>query len=304
MRCLFVYNPVSGKGKINGYVDKIKATLTDRFGECDVYATRGPGELSEQAAAACGVYDVLVFAGGDGSFNEVVQGLGERADRPLLGYIPTGTVNDIARSTGIKRNIKGALKNIVAGTPQPYDVMKVNDNYVMYVVASGGLTGCSYTAKQAAKKKAGKLAYVAEVLRHYLKIEDYAVKFEDANEIYETSAVMVMIMNGRSVASMNLNPKAVLDDGEVEIMVVKQRPHKHETSVWRHIRYFFSAIRVFIVSDGLLKRSFDIFEYRGSRFKIDVGDDIVWNFDGERGVSGPIELQVLPRHIDLIVPKK
>lgn len=304
MRCLFVYNPVSGKGKINGYVDKIQATLTERFGVCDVYETGAPGELSEQAAAACGVYDVLVFAGGDGSFNEVVQGLGERDNRPMLGYIPTGTVNDIARSTGIKRNIKAALKNIVNGTARPHDVMKVNDNYVMYVVASGGLTGCSYTAKQAAKKKAGKLAYVAEVFRHYLKIEDYTVKFEDANDIYETTAVMVMIMNGRSVASMNLNPNAVLDDGEVEIMVVKQRPHKHETNTWRHIRYFFSAARVFIESDAMLKRSFDIFVNRGKRFKIDVGDDIVWNFDGERGVSGPIELEVLPRHIDLIVPNQ
>ena len=98
MRCLFVYNPVSGKGKVGRCEGEIAEALSRRFGACDVYATRAPGELSEKAADACGRYDVLVFAGGDGSFNEVVQGLGERENRPVLGYIPTGTVNDIARS--------------------------------------------------------------------------------------------------------------------------------------------------------------------------------------------------------------
>lgn len=304
MRCLFVYNPVSGKGKINSHVHDITAILAKKFGSCDEYATRESGELTAKAAEACGVYDVFVFAGGDGSFNEVVQGLGEKENRPLVGYIPTGTVNDIARSLGIKRSIKGALKTIVTGEEKRLDVMKVNDNYVMYVVASGGLTGCSYTAPQKYKKRMGKLAYAFEVLRRDLVIDEYTFRFEDNNEIREADAVMVMIMNSRSVASMRLNAGALMDDGEVEILIVTQRKLKYESTMFRHIRYLFSALRVFVLGYNVLKRSGRVFTARGSRFKIDVGEDVVWNFDGERGVSGPIELQVLPRHINVIVPKK
>lgn len=304
MSCLFVYNPVSGKGKIGRRADEIARQLGEKFGSCDVYATKAPGELAEKAAQACGRYDVFVFAGGDGSFNEVVQGLAERENRPKLGYIPTGTVNDIARSVGIKRSIGGALKNILEGQAKKLDVMKVNDKYVMYVVASGGLTGCSYTAKQSAKKAMGKLAYAFEVIRHDLVIDDYTFRFEDNNEIHEADAVMVMIMNSRSVASMRLNPRAVLDDGKVELLIVTQRKLKYESEFFRHIRYFFSALRVFVFGYGGLKKDPRVFSYSGSRFKIGVGDDIVWNFDGERGVSGSIELEVLQKHVELIVPEK
>lgn len=304
MRCLFVYNPVSGKGKVGRREGEIAEALARRFGACDVYATRGPGELSGKAAEACGQYDVFVFAGGDGSFNEVVQGLGERENRPVLGYIPTGTVNDIARSTGIPRNIRGALKNVLDGEPKKLDVMKVNDSYVMYVVASGGLTGCSYTADQSVKKTFGKLAYAFEVLRRDLVIDAYTYRFEDNNEIHEADAVMVMIMNSRSVASMRLNPDAVLDDGEVELVIITQEKLKHETNFFRHVRYLLSALGVFVLGYRGLKYDPRAFVYRGNRFKIGVGDDIVWNFDGERGISGPIELTVLPRHVELIVPER
>ena len=180
MKCLFVYNPVSGKGKAAKKKKFIVKKLRERFGEVDVYATRRAGELVEKAAESCGNYDVLVFAGGDGSFNEVVMGLGERENRPVLGYIPTGTVNDIARSTGIPRDVRGAVKNIVKGGAYPLDVMKVNDSYVMYVACSGGLTGCSYKAKQSAKKVFGKIAYVFEVLKNDLVFDEYPVTFSGA----------------------------------------------------------------------------------------------------------------------------
>ena len=304
MRCLFVYNPVSGKGKVGRCEGEIAEALSRRFGACDVYATRAPGELSEKAADACGRYDVLVFAGGDGSFNEVVQGLGERENRPVLGYIPTGTVNDIARSVGIPRSIRGALKNIVDGAPKRLDVMKVNDSYVMYVVASGGLTGCSYTAGQSSKKAFGKLAYAFEVLRRDLVIDDYTFRFEDNNEIHEAAAVMVMIMNSRSVASMRLNPDAVLDDGEVELVIITQEKLKHETNFFRHVRYLLSALGVFVLGYRGLKYDPRAFVYRGNRFKIGVGEGIAGSFDGERGRSGPMELTVLPRHVELIVPER
>ena len=115
---------------------------------------------------------------------------------------------------------------------------------------------------------------------------------------------MVMIMNSRSVASMRLNPDAVLDDGEVELVIIKQKELKYETNFFRHVRYLFSALGVFVLGYRGLKYDPRAFVYRGSRFKIGVGDDIVWNFDGERGIAGPIELTVLPRHIELIVPDR
>ena len=310
MKCLFVYNPISGKGEVNKERVKIERKLRERFGEVDTYATQGPGELAEKAAEACGKYDVLVFAGGDGSFNEVVRGLGEHEHRPILGYIPTGTVNDIARSTRIPRNINGALKTILTGKVYPLDVMKINDTYAMYVCCSGGLTDCSYKAKQADKKRLGKLAYVRHVIKHSLVFEEYPVSFKgiegapisSRQEAGNTQTVMVMIMNSRSVASRWINPDAKLDDGEVEVLIVPESPKAKESSHHRHLRYFLAAIRTFTRGFRRLSKNPHMFAYRGKSFTVDVPEDVVWNFDGEQGISGPVRVQVLNKHINMLLP--
>lgn len=303
MKCLFVYNPVSGKGKAAKKKKFIVKKLRERFGEVDVYATRRAGELVEKAAESCGNYDVLVFAGGDGSFNEVVMGLGERENRPVLGYIPTGTVNDIARSTGIPRDVRGAVKNIVKGGAYPLDVMKVNDSYVMYVACSGGLTGCSYKAKQSAKKVFGKIAYVFEVLKNDLVFDEYPVTFSGAEGEETTSAVMIMIMNGRSVASLPVNGGAFMDDGEAEVIIVSEKPRGNETKVHRHFRYFFSAIKVFTRGFKRLLKNKKMYTYKIKDFSVGVAENVVWNFDGERGTTGNIAVKVLNKHVSLIIPR-
>ncbi len=303
MRCLYVYNPISGKGHAEKTKKYVVKKLRERFGEVDVYATQNAGELSEKAAQACGQYDVFVFAGGDGSFNEVVNGLAERENRPVLGYIPTGTVNDIARSTEIPRSVRGAVKNIVSGGAYPLDVMKVNDRYVMYVACSGGLTGCSYKAEQSTKKMIGKFAYALEVLKHDLVFDEYPVTFSGAEGNLETSAVMVMIMNGRSVASFPVNRGGLLDDGEAEIVIVREQPRKRETRVRKHFRYFFSVIRVFSRGFHRLRKRKNMFVGVGKSFSVKVPDDVVWNFDGEMGPKGQIDVSVLNKHIQLIIPR-
>lgn len=303
MRCLFVYNPVSGKGKVVKEKKYIEKKLRERFDTVDVYATQAAGELGQKAAEACGNYDVLVFAGGDGSFNEVVMGLGERENRPVLGYIPTGTVNDIARGTGIPRNIRGAVKNILSGGAYPLDVMKVNDGYAMYVTCSGGLTGCSYTAAQGAKKRLGKMAYVFEALKKDLVFEEYPVTFASEGESLDTDAVMVMIMNGRSVASFPINASGYMDDGEAEVVIVCQKPKERETGAHRHLRYLMHAVKVFTRGYRRLCKTKDMYTYKGSAFSVRVDDGVVWNFDGEKGVSGNIDVRVLPRHVHVILPR-
>lgn len=302
MKCLFVYNPVSGKGAVRKKLHYIVKRLRARFGDVDVCATREAGELTRRAKEACGIYDVFIFAGGDGSFNEVVMGLAENENRPILGYIPTGTVNDIARSAGIKRNVRGAVKNIVNGAAYPLDVMKVNDKYVMYVACSGVLTNCSYLAKQKAKRRFGKIAYAFEALKSGLVFDEYPVVFETIDDFFETSAVMVMIMNGRSVASMRINSDGYVDDGEAEVIVVCEKPKVRETKAHKHFRYLFSALKVFSRGYRRLKKSKKMRTYKGTEFSVRVPENVVWNFDGEMGIGGDIHVQVLNKHVNLIIP--
>ena len=98
MTCIFIYNPNSGRGKIEKKLSYIVKKLKTKYEKVDVYATKAKGDLTQKVREIADKYDCVVFSGGDGSFNEVLRGIGDMEKLPLLGYIPGGTANDIAHS--------------------------------------------------------------------------------------------------------------------------------------------------------------------------------------------------------------
>ena len=127
MKCIFIYNPNSGKGKIAKKLSYIVKKLRTKYESVDVYATKAKGDLTKKVTEVADEYDCIVFSGGDGTFNEVLRGIGEMEQLPLLGYLPGGTANDIAHSLGIPRNsVRGALKVILKGRRELLDCMRVN----------------------------------------------------------------------------------------------------------------------------------------------------------------------------------
>ena len=153
MNCIFIYNPVSGKGKIAKQLDYIVNSLKETYSQVDVYATKAAGDMARFASDAIGKYDAIVFAGGDGSFNEILQAIAKAENPPILGYIPSGTANDIGHTLKIPKNVKKALKIIKEGKEAKLDCMKVNDQYAMYVVCAGAFVSATYTTSQKLKNK-------------------------------------------------------------------------------------------------------------------------------------------------------
>lgn len=300
MKCLFLYNPCSGKGKIKKYAPYIEKRLKEKFAEVDVKPSTCAGEMKEIASAACGVYSVLVFAGGDGSFNEVLNGIADKDEKPVLGYIATGTVNDIAHSLKLPRKPKKAVKTILNGTVAELDVMQVNDAYAEYEISAGALTSCSYKAPHGEKVALGKVAYALEMLRHNMKFEDFTITVETGGETVTTNCEFAVFINSRFIGSMPVNRKAVLDDGEVELLLVKQviKPR------WYHKAAAFFKIINFFAFGYKNARSKRYIKIKGSEFKISAPDSLTWNYDGEEGVKGNIEIKVLRKHIKVFTPKK
>ncbi len=304
MKCLFAYNPVSGKGKIKKKLDYIVDRLSEKYDEIEVYETKKAGDISLLAENVASEYDTFIFSGGDGTFNEVVNGLAEKESKPILGYIPTGTVNDIARSMGIKRSIKGAIDNILNGTIKSFDLMKVNDRYSFYSVTYGAMTTCSYMADQISKKKMGKMAYVGYIIKNDLKFDKFTLNYSHDGISGETDAVMIMIINSRSVSSFMLDKQAVLDDGMVDVVIVTEKPHKHELGFFRRVRNFFKTVALFLFGYKNAKKNKNMITFTTSNAHFTVSDNKAWNFDGERGLDGEIDLKVLKEEIALIVPNK
>ena len=146
---------------------------------------------------ASNIYDAIIFSGGDGTFNEVARGVASQSRRPPLGYIPTGTTNDNARNLNIKRNVRKAVKTILEGKTIKHDVGMINDDYFMYVLATGACTATPYTTEHDAKKILGRLAYVANGVEEFFKAPMSDVKIVTEHETIDIKCPLLLIMNSK-----------------------------------------------------------------------------------------------------------
>lgn len=298
MKCIFLYNPNSGRGKLPKRLAFIEKKLRTKYETVDFFAARNAVEFEEKVRESAKRYDTIIFSGGDGTFHNVLQGL--KGEKVNLGYIPSGTVNDTARSLGIPRSVRGALKVILKGEARSLDCMKINDShYAMYIAAAGAFTRATYTTSQSSKRLFGALAYAVEAVKNNLKLEVFPLQIQFDEQIYRTNAVLILVMNGRSVAGFPINKKGSMDDGQLEVAVIRQ---VSKPNFFRKVAALFSLASLFVFGCKIKKK--DIVVLSGKKLVIGTGNDVVWDFDGEEGVRGNVTIETLPRQITLFVPKK
>ncbi len=300
VKCVFIYNPVSGKGKVVKKLPYIEKILKQKYSEVELLATKKSGDMAHLARESIGKTDAIIFAGGDGSFNDLLQGIADCENMPEIGYIPTGTVNDIARTLKIPRNIKKALKVVLNGRVEKLDCMQANDRYAMYVIAAGLFTRASYATDQKQKNEMGKIAYFLEGIHNEFAFDLFNLGITENGKRQTQNCVLVSFMNSRSVAGFPINRSANLQDGKIEVAVVAEKAKR--LGFWGKVRAVFSVFSLFLF--GYRAKHKHLTRLEGSAFEVDVGDNVIWNFDGEKGIGGKLRIQVIPARINMIVPKK
>ncbi len=299
MNCIFIYNPVGGKGVIANKKEYIVEELRKKYQTVDVYATQCAGDMTRIAKEVADRYDVIVFAGGDGSFNEVLQGIAEMENPPVLGYIPSGTVNDVAHSLKIPRKLKRSLKVITTGRVEEIDCMKVNDRYAIYVVTAGAFTSATYNTPQIRKNHVGRIAYGLEGLKHNLKFQSFEVVCRgEGEELCSKDCILIAFINSRYVAGFPMNRRADLQDGEMEVAIVEQK----RSNFIQKIGGYLSIAGLFLF--GYRAKLRHVRRLKGNAFDVTLDEGVVWNIDGEKGISGKIHIEILPKKVKILVPNK
>lgn len=295
MKCIFIYNPVSGRGKVLKHLNYIETTLKKKYSEVVMYKSKSSDDIKKVAYESCNKYDAIIFSGGDGTFNDVVCGVARSEVRPPLGYIPLGTGNDNSRNLKIPRKVKGALKVILDGETISHDIGKINDSYFAYVVALGACTGTPYTTKQKAKKILGRLAYVQDGINEFFSPNVKKVTIHANGNIIDTTVPLILIMNTVSVGGMPFNRYGHLNDGKFDIVLINNGP--------AHGR--FNMILFFILGLlGFRRSKRHSVSIQSDKIEIEVDNNSTWCVDGEKGPNGPIVIQNLHNHVKLFVPRR
>ena len=298
MNAVYIFNPESGNGKIKKNKEYIISKLSEKFDKIDIMPTMQPKDATTFAKDACGKYDYILVSGGDGTLNEVVNGIATSENKPIVGYIPTGTVNDVARSLGISRNIKKAVQTILMGEVFEHDIFRVNSAYGIYVCCAGLFTSSSYETKRSAKKKLGKIAYFFKGVKDIFGAKPVKVVLKTEDETISQNCALVLVHNSKSVAGIKLNKNAKLDDGEVEVVLVKASENRVRLCEIARV------LDTFTLGVEKCKNSKHIIYRKLSHFVLQTQKDTIINLDGEKSEAGTFEFEVLPKALKIIVPQR
>lgn len=229
-RLLFIMNPFAGQKRGKRYLSDILCLFRAHQYVPTVMMTTGRGDATEIVKRHGAGMDMIACIGGDGTFNEVVNGvLQAHLDLPI-GYIPAGSTNDFANSLKLPKNIMKAAARVMEGTPQPMDVGRFGDRYFSYVASFGAFTKASYTTPQNVKNALGHLAYVLEGMKDIPSIRPLHLRFETEERVLEGDYLFGAISNSTSVGGiLTLNPDMVdMNDGKFELLLVKSPSNVNE----------------------------------------------------------------------------
>ncbi len=161
--CTLIVNPSSGGEMASSYLELMETQLRNMFEEVTVKETGKQGDAMKFAyEAAKNGHEAVFCMGGDGTVNETINGLAAAGTDVSFGFVPLGTVNDLARALGIPLDPGQAIEMFETAVLLDLDIGKVNDRYFVSNVAAGAIPEAVEEVSVEQKTKLGPLAYFIE----------------------------------------------------------------------------------------------------------------------------------------------
>ena len=296
-RILLIMNPKSGTMQAARYLKDIIQLYSDAGCLTIVLMTQKSGDAREFAIRYSAEVDVVVVSGGDGTLNEVIDGIIAAGTNTKIGYIPSGSTNDFASSVGLPKGIMDAAQVVLTGTPTAFDIGSFNGRYFSYVASFGAFTSTSYSVPQNLKNIMGHTAYVLQGIRDIVNIKKIWARITTDEgtpneEVHEGYYIFGAVCNSTSVGGLLKldNFDVDMNDGMMEVLLIESPA---------------SLLEVNEMGMALLSGSLDapnIKFFSARNIKVEIQEDTHWTLDGEyeEGAEN-IQIDTLRSAVTLIV---
>lgn len=277
-------------------LDDVVARIA-RLGGAEIRLTNKPGAAVRFARAAIARgCEIIVAAGGDGTLNEVVNGIGENLGGACVGLIPLGTGNDFARTIGVPADVEAAIDLILDGNQRAVDLVRVTSDEVRYFVnvSAGGFSGLvDEKLTPEMKKTWGPLAYLRGAAAALADLRAYETTLAfDNTESLRIELYNVVVANGRYIAGGTLiAPDASIDDGLLDVVLIPKRSAGELALVAAQI-----ALGAHLSNDAIVFR-------RAAKLTVNSKPGMWFNVDGELVGNEPARFEIVPRGLRFIAPK-
>jgi YegS/Rv2252/BmrU family lipid kinase len=208
--------------------------LRARFGRVPVYPASDPGDAETLAAELAAEVEVLLVFGGDGTVHEVANGLPLGGDGPLVGLLPAGTGNDLARAIGMPPDPVAAAAELAGARPRTLDLLDCGARRAANGINAGFAAAATDVLSRRVKKLLGPAAYLAGGVRAGVNPPTWPARVEVDGRVVSGEALAVVVGNGGSFGGGRwLLPDADVGDGLLDVLVVPAAASKAKLA--RHL---------------------------------------------------------------------
>lgn len=238
----------------------------------------------------------IVSAGGDGTLNEVINGIGSRAKHVCVGLVPLGTGNDFARALGLPLGLDDNIEILRSANTQPVDLVRVRAQKVKYFVnvSAGGFSGMvDEKLTPQIKRVWGPLSYIRSAAAALPKLHAYQTRvvIDDTEEL-SLELYNVVIGNGRFVAGgLPIAPEANPNDGLLDVILIPKRSVGETVLLAAEI----------VLGKHISNRS--VVFRRGRKISVQSKPGMWFNVDGEFVGNVPAIFQIVPSALNFVVGK-
>jgi YegS/Rv2252/BmrU family lipid kinase len=290
---IVIANPTSGFMPVQaGRMQDTLTFLRSHGWRVELWVTQGPGDGSELARKAVEQHaNIVIAAGGDGTINDIIQGL--VGSETALAVLPTGTVNVWAREMGIPLDMQGARQVLVNGQTRHVDVGCINGRYFLLMVGIGFDGEITQAVEHKPLKRLGVVGYMLAILWYGPGYKGFPVVVTNNGVVVKTRALQIFIGNTQLYAgALKFTWQARLDDGLLDLCIVRKRSLPG---------------RLIVLSDFILRRDQRRMWVRYDQFtsiQIDTPKPVAYQIDGDSGGHTPATLSIAQGALKVVVPQK
>lgn len=288
MKILMIINMKSGiKNSKNNLLDAIDVFCKNGY-DVTTYVTQKRNDAYEYLMNNKVKYDIVCIFGGDGTMNEVSNALMHKRNKPLLGYFPSGTMNDFSSNFNLDSDFRKLAEKICQKRVHEFDVGQFNDRYFNYVAAFGAMCDVPFTTDRNAKESLGNIAYIIEGINKLSNIKKVNVEYVVNNKTYHGDVLFGLIYSGNRVAGMQLADKktARIDDGMFNVLIVDYVPTVFEAPD---------------ILSTLINQDKYIHTFRTDKISLKFKSKTVFTLDGEEAkVKDHVEIKIHKKALKLL----
>ena len=284
-------NPAAGRGRAARRLAAIVRILEGMKVTCEILRSGHPGHMTELARSLAEHRDgtLPVVVGGDGTLNEVINGL--PPSPPPLGIIPVGTGNDIAVNLGIPVVMEEACRNLFTGRPRTLDLVDAGGRLFAGIGGAGVDSEVTMRANRMRLPIPGHAVYTLATLATMASFRPYHFTLTSDEWSYRGRVMFVGVANAPSYGGgMRLSPDSDMSDGRFEVCIVEAMGR---LELLRNFPRIFAGTHLTHPKVRILT---------SRRLKMESSRSVTFCLDGEGHQPLPITVSLVPSALRVIAP--